>query len=108
MTVEDDGWAARMADRARERRAEREAEEKAQLAREWDRTYGNIEREEWARVAGMTLGEATEQRQGPGWACACRGSPFCCRYSWMQAAALNRAAHIVAKLLADVAGGSAA
>lgn len=52
----------------------------------------------------MTLGEATEFRRGPGWACACSGRPpgssYCyCQLIILQAARLHRAAHIVVKLV---------
>lgn len=57
----------------------------------------------------MTLGEGTRLLRGAGWACACvgppipspKGTPCFCRLSFGQAHALNRAAHIVAKLLAE-------
>ena len=60
--------------------------------------------------ADMTLGEAIELLNTP-YACACigppwgspRGTPCSCRLSVGQAKALQRAAHIVARLLADAA-----
>lgn len=58
-------------------------------------------------VSGMTLGEAVgylrHARSEP-IACACIGGEWCCVRSYAQAEALQRAAHIVAKLLADRGG----
>lgn len=61
--------------------------------------------------ADMTLDEATELRQIPSWACACCGPPMrrgkaldsrCfCALTMDQVQSLHRAAHIVAKLMAD-------
>jgi hypothetical protein len=66
----------------------------------WERD----ERDGWARVAGMTLGQAAmllrDQRAGRGvGACACIGGPLCCRYPYGQANALVRVAHIAVKLI---------
>lgn len=72
----------------------------------WDISWERAVREEWELQARMTLGEAMRLLRGPSWACACTGFPNCCNYAFPQARALQRGAHIVAKLLADVAGGS--
>lgn len=60
--------------------------------------------------AAMTLGEALEILNGPGWECACIGragsidpdSRCSCTLVWDQAVVLVRAAHIIVKLLADL------
>lgn len=60
--------------------------------------------------ADMTLGQAMQVRRWE-WACACVGPPIpsppdtpChCRLSVIQAEALHRGAHIIAKLLTDAA-----
>lgn len=70
----------------------------------WDISWERAEREEWELQARMTLGEAMRLLQGQGWACACTGFPNCCRYAFDQAWALQRGAHIVAKLMADAVG----
>lgn len=66
--------------------------------------WRQIEREGWANVADMTLGQAVtllrDQRAGRGMiACACIGDSGCCRFTYGQAHALVRAAHIVVKLI---------
>ncbi len=96
------GWESRMAVQARER----QAQAKVMGARDpWDISYARAVREEWELQARMTLGEARRLLTGPTWACACTGFPDCCVYRGEQARALQRGAHIVAKLLADAAGG---
>jgi hypothetical protein len=85
-----------MAARARERQAQHDNVEAA-----WAREWAEIERQAIATRASMTLGEALELLNAPPWACACIGPPLCCRYSFIQARALQRGAHIVAKLLAE-------
>jgi len=52
--------------------------------------------------AGMTLGEAVELLRSEPVVCACVGGPHCCRFSWDQARALQRAAHIAARMVSDV------
>ena len=96
-------WEARMAARTAERARVAAALATSIEDTRWARWRGLIEREEVARRAHMTLGEATELRAAAPWACACVGPPHCCRYAIDQAAALNRAAHIVARLLTDAA-----
>lgn len=53
--------------------------------------------------ATMTLGEALELLDGPGWACACHGGPpdgtSCCMRRYDRARLLVRAAGIVLQLL---------
>jgi len=93
----EQSWEQRMAARARERQSQHDNVEAARRAREW----AEVERQAIAHRAGMTLGEALALLNAEPWACACIGAPFCCRYSFIQAQALQRAAHIVAKLLAD-------
>lgn len=96
MTAEQ-SWEQRMAARARERQAQHDNVEAARRGRQ----RAEVERQELARRAAMTLGEALELLNAPPWACACVGPPFCCHYGFVQAYALQRGAHIVAKLLAE-------
>lgn len=63
-----------------------------------------------AHYDAMTLGEASALLAAPSWACACAGGPpgaplgACfCRLSYGQARRLQRAAHIVARLISDAA-----
>lgn len=98
-------WENRMAIRAGIRRRAAEPAEHAAADAEWRASLAAVEREAWARVAGMTLGEAldllqAEREHGPIW-CACIGPPLCCRYAYDQAKMLVRAAHIVVKLIDD-------
>jgi hypothetical protein len=72
----------------------------------WEISWERVVREEWELQARMTLGEAMRLLRGPSWACACTGFPDCCVYRGAQARALQRGAHIVAKLVADTAGES--
>lgn len=53
------------------------------------------------RFAAMPLVEATRLLRAEPWACACIGDPYCCRHAFDHAARLQRAAHIVARLVAD-------
>jgi hypothetical protein len=73
--VSDEGWEARMAERARQRREEREAWAAAEAGAQWQR----VSREDQRRIAATwTLGEEAELRRGPLPACACLGPPWCC------------------------------
>lgn len=55
-------------------------------------------------IAGMTLGQAMDRLHvEQEWACACMGGPLCCIKVYRRAEALQRGAHIVAKLLTDAA-----
>lgn len=72
----------------------------------WEISWERVVREEWELQARMTLGEAMRLLRGPSWACACTGFPDCCVYRGAQARALQRGAHIVAKLVVDTAGES--
>lgn len=90
-------WEARMAARARERKVDHEAVER----RLWERRQALVERQELARRASMTLGQGMELLNAPPGACACVGPPFCCLSAFIQARALQRGAHIIAKLLTD-------
>jgi hypothetical protein len=69
---------------------------------EWQRSLARLEAEARARQVDMTLGGAVELLRVPPWACACIGPPYCCRFSFDQARALQRAAHIAARQLADL------
>lgn len=72
---------------------------------------GRATRAEWAEFVrevekhrqAMTLGQAITWLQPDPIGCACIGGPQCCRYTRDHALNLQRAAHIVAKLLADKA-----
>lgn len=97
----DDGWEARMAQRAAERARRADTIEWAAIER-------RLEAQGWQSVAGMKLGDAVDDlrwldKNGP-IGCACVGPPACCRFAYRQAQALQRGAHIVAKLLADADG----
>ena len=99
-------WEQRMAAQSAARREVTERIERAQGDIDYAARWRAEERQAWARVAGMTLGEAAAmlsawREHGPV-ACACIGPPFCCRYPYRQAEALVRAAHIIARLLTDV------
>lgn len=70
----------------------------------WERHVADLQRQGRDAVQGMTLGEAVDRLRGLAErqvACACIGPPFCCRFGYEQAYALQRAAHIAAKLVAD-------
>lgn len=90
-----------MAARARARREEREAIDRAEGGRAWQRMRAGADAEGVALAAGMTLGGATRLLRVPSWACACIGPPYCCRFAFDQARALQRAAHVSVKLFAD-------
>jgi len=60
-----------------------------------------------AQLARMTLADATDRLRAEPWACACIGDPLCCRHPFEQARQLQRAAHIVARQLTDLATRSA-
>lgn len=63
---------------------------------------------EWLRGRpSMTLGEATGWLRSEPIACACIGGEWCCVRQYERAQALQRAAHIVVKLLDAFADGSA-
>jgi hypothetical protein len=51
----------------------------------------------------MTLGEGMRWLHREPFGCACIGPPWCCMDVDRQAARLHRAAHIVAKLVAEYA-----
>lgn len=95
-------WEQRMSERAKERHAEAHAMLTKAAAREWDQHWADLERMAMEQRAKMTLGEALDLLNTPPWACACIGPPLCCRYSFIQAQALQRAAHIVVKLISEV------
>lgn len=92
----DGGWEHRMAARAAQRAA---------TALPTVRTVDPFWREfaAWQRttVAGMTLGDAVEWLRAEPIGCACHGGPACCIYRGQQVVRLQRAAHVVARLLAD-------
>jgi hypothetical protein len=95
--MSDEGWEQRMAERAAIRRAEREAEERAAQVADWERQ---------SQASGhwpddLTLGWAMTWDWT--WGCACIGGRNCCMKREEQSKRLKRAAHIVARLLADVA-----
>ena len=90
-------WEQRMADRARERKVDHEVVEQAR----WTRLRAEAERKAMSYEAGMTLGGALRLLNTEPWACACVGPPHCCLHKFAQARALQRGAHIVAKLLDD-------
>jgi hypothetical protein len=97
-----DTWEGRMALNAALRRLNAEPAEQAARDADWRTYQRDTDREGWARVAGMTLGEAVENRRlYEQIACACHGGPACCRYGWDQEYALIRAAHIVIKLISE-------
>lgn len=100
--VGDEGWEARMSARAKDRERVQRAVSRVAEAREWDARIAEGERLGMAYRAGMTLGGAMALLNGPRWACACVGPPHCCRFSFIQAKALHRGAHVVVKLFADV------
>lgn len=90
-------WEKSMATRAEERRAHAE---RMAPRDPWDISHARAVRGEWQLQARMTLGEAMDLFHAPSWACACIGFPDCCLYRFDQARALQRGAHIVAKLIA--------
>ena len=71
------------------------------MSESYEQYWRDLERQGLARQAGMTLGEALALLNAPPFACACTGPLFCCRHGFTQARALQRGAHIVAKLLDD-------
>lgn len=92
----DEGWEARMAARARERWVDQRAQDDAEWRAEWAASH----RAEMHRLATtMTLGYAVEYLgfEHPG--CACIGPPDCCMDRYATARALQRAAHVAAKLV---------
>lgn len=99
MTMSDDGWERRMSARAEVRNAARQGV----LGRVEDREHAvrtaELDRLGVTYRAGMTLGDGVALLNVEPWACACVGPPHCCRYSFIQARALHRGAHIVAKLM---------
>lgn len=97
----DVGWEQRMADRAAARLAERQDAADADRRRAYARTLRQEDARGRELAASMTLAEATNLLRAPLYACACIGGPLCCRYAWAQARALNRAAHITIKMIAD-------
>lgn len=90
-------WEERMAWRAAQRRPHERAVQDRSIA------VRLAERDalEARHLAPMTLKEATGIGRWESFACACAGSPGCCRYVWAHARAMTRAAHIVVKLIAD-------
>ena len=92
-------WEERMAARTAQRR--RDALPEDRRPDPWARSLAELVEEGRLRQIGMTLGEAMRLLRTPPWACACIGPPFCCRYAWERAAALQRAAHVSVKLFAD-------
>lgn len=64
-------------------------------------SYPEAMRLDRERLAGMTLGEALDLLRTPPWACACIGRPGCCIDRYAQAHALQRGAHITARLITD-------
>lgn len=85
-----------MAARARERRVDQQAHDDAEWRAEWE----VAERESWAYWARtMSLGEALDLLNAEPWGCACVGGLVCCRYRYGTARALQRGAHIAAKLI---------
>ncbi len=90
-------WEARMAERAKARGADWASVEQAKTDAHW----AKLVRQERARQAQMTLGQAATWLHQEPLACACTGFPNCCVYVTQQANRLSRAAHIVAKLLAE-------
>lgn len=52
-------------------------------------------------VSVMTLGEGIAWLTQEPWGCACVGGSWCCYRQTEQAQRLQRAAHIVARLIAD-------
>jgi hypothetical protein len=72
----------------------------------WERQLRKLERMEWERLAAMTLGDALEHlkavREHP-WACACVGPPNCCIRTLHQSQWLQRDAHILVKMIKEVA-----
>lgn len=52
-------------------------------------------------MAEMTLGDAIERLRIPRHPCCCIGGPLCCYERRVEALRLQRAAHIVAKLIND-------
>lgn len=97
----EDGWEARMSARAAERRRER-----PQDSWNWDAVvrFAWLKREDIARIMGeMTLGDLAENLRREPYACACIGPPFCCVNRGVVQQELQRGAHIMAKLLVDLA-----
>lgn len=104
-TPPDEGWEARMSQRAAARRAAGlSPPEWVDEAREAWLAEATADRRK--RLAAMTLAGATDLLGAPPWGCACIGDPYCCRHAFTQARRLQRAAHIVARLLADAAARS--
>lgn len=54
-------------------------------------------------VPSLTLGAAVEMLRAEPIGCACPGSPMCCIYAYPQAERLHRGAHILVKMIADLA-----
>jgi hypothetical protein len=94
--MNDDGWEQRMAERAAQRSVQRAAIEAEVNQRDWEAFRAQLDRSH-----ELTLGEAVGRLRGAGHWCACVGPPYCCIDMHKQASRLQRAAHIVAKLLAD-------
>lgn len=94
-----DGWEQRMSARAEVRKAVRKAAHQGVLDRERAARTAELDRLAMAYRAGMTLGDGVALLNAEPWACACIGPPHCCRYAFIQARALHRGAHIVAKLI---------
>lgn len=99
MDVPGDSWEERMAARTRARwTRDLEAEERDREARAWSRKRAA---EMSAYNAAATLGDALDWLNQPPWGCACVGGPSCCIGRTDRALALQRAAHIAVKLMAD-------
>jgi len=65
------------------------------------RWYG--ERETQAYFEPTTLGESIKLLRGRSWLCACIGPPACCVDAYVHARVMRRAAHILVKMVAEVA-----
>lgn len=98
--MDDDCWEARMSARSKARGEDWQSSWSAQV----DQHMADLERQGWAAQRDMTLGQAMVLLEVEPFACACSGGTWCCRYRFGHAFALQRAAHIVAKLLAERAG----
>lgn len=96
----DDGWEARMAQRAAQRRAERDDA----WDRQWAAEFERMRRADVARFRERTtLADLAYSLRAEPLGCACRGVPFCCINGGVVLDELQRGAHIVARLLADLA-----
>lgn len=56
-------------------------------------------------VPRLTLGEAVDALRREPIACACPGSPWCCLFYYPQAKRLQRGAHILVKMIDELAKG---